>query len=239
MKNSGDNTWSIYKITNKVNDMAYIGITKGHFTSRWKTHAKRCHNSLLKDHFDSYGFESFIWEVLKTDITEKRAKRLERDFIHSTIDEGIEVYNVQHKQTFQPTPYQPKPKSKLKPLPMPIKVEEPKPVMFRKYGRRWKIDRVTGKRKPLVKWIYTLTGEVTWLPETAECVEWLRLDNEVEDICIQVDRKHMYVDQSYDEYIENHIENNICVWIMDSRGFKVLRLATLEWLYDNPTYISW
>ena len=93
-KRNKTNTYSVYKISNKETGRIYIGITKGHFTRRWRSHAKHCHNHQLRKDFEEYGYESFIWEVLQTDLYEKRAKKLERDFIHKEMDKGVKVYNL-------------------------------------------------------------------------------------------------------------------------------------------------
>jgi group I intron endonuclease len=102
MRNNG-NSWCIYKITNKENGKAYIGITKKLFTRRWNEHAKKSHNKELRKDLSEYGFETFSWEVLDTGLKEGEAKRIEKETIHSHMEDGVSLYNIQHT-LFVPTP---------------------------------------------------------------------------------------------------------------------------------------
>lgn len=75
----------VYKVTNVQNDKIYIGITGHSFEHRWKQHlsdtaAKRndfvFHKALAK-----YGVDSFITEVVFTDLTKEEAREKERELI--------------------------------------------------------------------------------------------------------------------------------------------------------------
>ena len=75
----------VYKITNVQNKKVYIGITGHSFEHRWKQHlsdtaAKRndfvFHKALAK-----YGVDSFITEVVFTDLTKEEACEKERELI--------------------------------------------------------------------------------------------------------------------------------------------------------------
>tara|TARA_R110002050_G_C8867127_1_gene507869 strand:- start:50 stop:622 length:573 start_codon:yes stop_codon:yes gene_type:complete len=92
----------IYKITNKKNGRTYVGITKKHFTRRWRAHSKHCHNRELEKAFLEYSNKAFMWEVLEEGLDEKRARFLEKQYIHAEIAKGIDVYNVDHKASYVP-----------------------------------------------------------------------------------------------------------------------------------------
>ena len=59
----------VYKITNKINNKSYIGISTD-IENRWKQHKseynhKREANKLLYKAFNKYGIENFTFEILE------------------------------------------------------------------------------------------------------------------------------------------------------------------------------
>lgn len=55
----------IYKITCKVNNKSYIGISVDIFR-RWGAHFENCQNEKLKKDIKKYGIENFEFEILDT-----------------------------------------------------------------------------------------------------------------------------------------------------------------------------
>lgn len=67
--------FSVYKITNKINNKCYIG-SSIHYERRWKQHRTiafnsnhKCYNYPLYAAFRKYGLDNFTFELLKTDFT--------------------------------------------------------------------------------------------------------------------------------------------------------------------------
>jgi len=55
--------YSIYKITNKVNDKVYIGFTQD-VEKRWSNHRNAQYNRPLYNSIKKYGIDNFIFEVI-------------------------------------------------------------------------------------------------------------------------------------------------------------------------------
>ena len=77
----------VYKITNKINNKLYIGITKD-FTERIKYHKQRAFQEKHKEYdkvlyraFRKYGLENFEFEILEENLTEDEAKAAEKAYI--------------------------------------------------------------------------------------------------------------------------------------------------------------
>lgn len=77
--------YSVYKITNKVNNKKYIGITSKTISERFRQHYNDAINS--KDNYPfhcairKYGIDMFYVELLETNLTEDQAKERERYYI--------------------------------------------------------------------------------------------------------------------------------------------------------------
>lgn len=89
--------FSVYKITNIINDMVYFGSTRD-FQARKKQHLedlfnKKHHNRKLQKDFDKYGISAFKFEIVQYFKTQKEMLIHEYQLINS-IDN---VYNIQKK----------------------------------------------------------------------------------------------------------------------------------------------
>ena len=69
-----------YRITNKINNKKYIGITID-FERRIKQHQSMPSNSLIHKAISKYGKDSFIYEIIKEDLTIEEAENLEIETI--------------------------------------------------------------------------------------------------------------------------------------------------------------
>ena len=87
----------VYKITNKINNKCYIGLTK-HPEKRWNEHIKKSfyksdtYNYLLQTEIREYGKENFTFIILHSNIINKKdgliLEQLEINNNNSTIDFG-------------------------------------------------------------------------------------------------------------------------------------------------------
>jgi hypothetical protein len=73
----------VYKITNSINNKAYIGITSGTLKDRMKAHKNHSGNKRRKlyDAFRKYGFENFQAEIIEEIATKKEAIEKETFYI--------------------------------------------------------------------------------------------------------------------------------------------------------------
>lgn len=75
----------VYKLTNKINGKAYIGITSRYESDRWAEHKKRAkegvRNSRLYAAIRKYGPDAFSREVIATASSEDELRELERRYI--------------------------------------------------------------------------------------------------------------------------------------------------------------
>ena len=56
----------VYKVTNKINNKIYIGITTRNINIRWKEHCNlRARSSILKSAISKYGKDNFIIEEIE------------------------------------------------------------------------------------------------------------------------------------------------------------------------------
>lgn len=88
----------IYKITNKINNKAYIGKTEGNPFDRWRQHyytatAKEDIGFALTKAIKKYGIENFIFEVLESNIPAQDIDNREKYYIqfYNTLNTG---YNL-------------------------------------------------------------------------------------------------------------------------------------------------
>ncbi len=79
------NKFLVYKLTNKINGKAYIGITSRDESARWSEHKVRAkqgvRNSRLYDAIRKYGPDTFSREVIASASTEDELRKLERRYI--------------------------------------------------------------------------------------------------------------------------------------------------------------
>jgi len=62
----------VYKVTNKINNKIYIGITTRNINIRWKEHCNlRARSSILKSAISKYGKDNFIIEEIDKAINKK------------------------------------------------------------------------------------------------------------------------------------------------------------------------
>ena len=85
----------IYKITNTVNNKIYIGQTKRNPKDRWDEYKRSPHNEHLKNSFNKYGIESFIFEIIDTAESHEELNTKEKYYISkydsTNVDKG---YNL-------------------------------------------------------------------------------------------------------------------------------------------------
>jgi group I intron endonuclease len=75
--------YSIYKISNKINNNTYIGFTSRKIESRWKQHLKdsKSKNNTIYKAFRKYGIEAFYCVVIYQTLDMDHAKYMEKYFI--------------------------------------------------------------------------------------------------------------------------------------------------------------
>ena len=73
--------YSLYKITNLLNNKSYIGVTNRNPEERFMEHKRPSSKSFIAKAIQSDGLENFSFEVLVTDITEKDISDLECKYI--------------------------------------------------------------------------------------------------------------------------------------------------------------
>lgn len=87
--------YKLYKITNRINDKSYIGITKLSLQARWAKHLKDSHNPKYPLHraIKKYGAENFTIELLTENASRSVISKLEEPTIllHNSRNSG---YNV-------------------------------------------------------------------------------------------------------------------------------------------------
>ena len=72
--------YSLYKITNLLNNKSYIGITNRTPEERFAEH-KRTNSSFIGRAIQSDGIENFTFEVILTDIEDNKISQLECEYI--------------------------------------------------------------------------------------------------------------------------------------------------------------
>lgn len=111
----------VYKVTNKINGMSYIGVTKNSLEHRWKQHIRdsRCKSSEVKHKFQfaisEFGAENFTLEQIDVAADQAEAERKEMYWIQhfDTMENGYnttpggkngghrrKVVNVETGQTY-------------------------------------------------------------------------------------------------------------------------------------------
>lgn len=85
---------TVYRITNKFNDMKYVGITYKPVHIRWRTHKsiKGCGAPFLKKAFIEFGVDNFLFEVIDTAKTYEELEQKEK-------------FWIKHLNTLHPTGY--------------------------------------------------------------------------------------------------------------------------------------
>ena len=71
--------YKVYKHTNKINNMVYIGITKNTLKNRWRGGYNN--NELFSNAISQYGKENFISEIIEDGLTKEQAEEKERYYI--------------------------------------------------------------------------------------------------------------------------------------------------------------
>ena len=87
---------TLYEITNKINGMGYVGITKGRVKHRWWSHKKdlktgKHGNRWLQRAYDKYGPEAFEYTVRQTCNSIEELSNLEKQILK---DEKDRLYNI-------------------------------------------------------------------------------------------------------------------------------------------------
>lgn len=75
------NIYSLYKITNLLNNKHYIGVTNRNPEERFAEHKKPSAKSFIGKAIQSDGVENFSFEILLTDIDDKDISDLECEYI--------------------------------------------------------------------------------------------------------------------------------------------------------------
>lgn len=73
--------YSLYKITNKLNNKVYIGITNREPYKRFKEHQRLSSKSFISKAIQADGIENFTFEVLLTNIDDNKISQLECEYI--------------------------------------------------------------------------------------------------------------------------------------------------------------
>lgn len=73
--------YSLYKITNLLNNKNYIGITNRNPNERFTEHKKSSANSFIGRAIQADGIENFSFEILSTEIEDKDISALECEYI--------------------------------------------------------------------------------------------------------------------------------------------------------------
>lgn len=86
----------LYEITNKINGMGYVGITKGRVKHRWWSHKKdlkagKHHNYWLQRAYDKYGPEEFEYKVRQVCNSVEELSNLEKEILGQEKDR---LYNI-------------------------------------------------------------------------------------------------------------------------------------------------
>jgi len=87
----------IYKITNKINNKSYIGISND-ILNRWKHHISKC-DSKLHEAINKYGLENFTFEIIDTFDENKDLNHSESWYIR-TFDSIKHGYNTRKGTMF-------------------------------------------------------------------------------------------------------------------------------------------
>ena len=77
--------YSLYKITNLLNNKNYIGVTNRNPEERFAEHKKQSSKSFIGKAIQSDGIENFSFEVLLTNIEDNRISSLECEYIKNII----------------------------------------------------------------------------------------------------------------------------------------------------------
>lgn|ERR1035437_2369237 len=109
-KGSNLKDMTLYEITNKINNMGYVGITMGPIKKRWWSHKKDLRtgkhgNRWLQRAYDKYGpdaFEYKIRQICKSkeelSLLEKRILEEERDRLYNIKEGGYDAAPVKHTE---------------------------------------------------------------------------------------------------------------------------------------------
>jgi len=88
--------YTIYKITNKVNNKCYIGFTQN-IEKRWRSHKSKngSKNKLLYKSFTKYGIDNFSFEIIyQSKLREHTLTIMEPFFIKTYESYGPKGYNM-------------------------------------------------------------------------------------------------------------------------------------------------
>lgn len=83
----------VYRHTNSINGKVYIGQTKGTIESRAKRDGRGYKTGIFKNAINKYGWDAFIHEIIKENLTKQKANELETQLILEYKQKGIS-YNI-------------------------------------------------------------------------------------------------------------------------------------------------
>ena len=77
--------YSLYKITNLLNNKCYIGITNRNPEERFAEHKRPSSSSFISKAIQSDGVENFSFEIILTNIDDDKISSLECEYIKNII----------------------------------------------------------------------------------------------------------------------------------------------------------
>lgn len=117
--------FGVYTITNTQTNRIYIGITAQNFKARWAVHQSSLrrgahHNVKLQEDWRRYGEDTFKFQVLEFVENSRELYMIERSFIWSAVENGVDLYNIYDPEDFQKAPKQIKQPTAVAPVPLDI-----------------------------------------------------------------------------------------------------------------------
>ena len=101
------NTYTVYKHTNQINNKVYIGITKQNINNRWGHQGKGYINcTAFYRAIQKYGWDHFDHEILATELTKEEACKQEKELIQQYQSNNPEYgYNISPGGATGPTDF--------------------------------------------------------------------------------------------------------------------------------------
>lgn len=143
--------YTIYKITNLINNKSYIGITIRNIDYRWREHCKpsRKKVSILTNAIIKYGKNNFELEILEKDIDDKNKENYYITLYNTLSPNG---YNLTTGgEHFQITEQERKRRSEF--------LKGKRLLLGKKQNKEWIEKRIKNKRKPFIG-IHIKTKEI-------------------------------------------------------------------------------